>query len=408
MVQRCGGGDSGNYWFGEGLVSRALRAHDPNSLTVFVRAEDSRGNRYLLILLDAQSVQRGAHHARGTIVFKRLLHRLLLAILAERAGQTAQSVVAATITSPVLRGPKRFLGPTLLRLAIRQLRQDGHWSPCRSSERRDSMPHKPHHDSIYQALPPLTSSSLRSHMETASEAELPAEVLARVFRALPPKHENSAAALTRLLGSYEQYPYMRAVRALAVERARWLSAAEAGADDLYQDAVLAIVKMLRLPRGQFAERSWIAFCKQRFEDAWRERFGRDGQRRDPPMTSLSTLPRDSDSPNVEIDVPTDGEIEWHGRVGPDKEGWLEDFIARRFGACRDENLRVVALDQFLGSPASPIDGPSHNGKQALTARLGLSRFQVMRLVRRAKVMLLEELRRQNECEIDLRRFESGN
>lgn len=260
------------------------------------------------------------------------------------------------------------------------------------------MPFKIGHDKIYQDLPPLTSPAFLSLLSAASAEALPAEVLARAFRALPPLHENSKATLTRLLGSSEKYPYMNAVLALARERASWLSAAEGEAEDLFMDTIVAITSSLREPRGRFAETSWIAYSKQRFEDAWRERFGRTGARRDPPTTSLSHSADGADVQHQEADVPSDSHIAWHGTLRPDMEQWLVDFIARQFATCGDERLRQVALDQFLGRPPSTL--------KTLGARVGLSRFQIMRLVKRAQLLLLEALRRQNERELDLSPFEA--
>lgn len=258
------------------------------------------------------------------------------------------------------------------------------------------MPVKAGHDKIYQDLPPLTSLDFLSLLATASAEELPAEVLARAFRALPPLHENSNETLARLLGSSEKYPYMNAVLKLARDRASWLTAAEGDAEDLFMDTVVTIIESLRLPRGGFAEASWIAYCKQRFEDSWRDRFGRNGIRRDPPTTSLSTSSDDINDDSGEAAVASDTVIEWHATVRPDKEEWLDNFIARQFAACADERLRAVALDQFLGRPPSNVN--------ALSAHLGLSRFQTMRLIKRAQCLLFEALDRQDECELDLNQF----
>jgi hypothetical protein len=47
--------------------------------------------------------------------------------------------------------------------------------------------------------------------------------------------------------------------------------------DLLQDAIARICGVLPTARGELAERAWLVFCRNAFEDAWRERYGRRGE-----------------------------------------------------------------------------------------------------------------------------------
>jgi DNA-directed RNA polymerase specialized sigma24 family protein len=230
---------------------------------------------------------------------------------------------------------------------------------------------------------------MAAHLASASEAQLPAEVLARVFRTTPPGHQNGDLALKRLLADYAKYKYVNVLRYLARQRA---NGSQDDADDMFQDAIAEIVETLGGERGVFAEESWMTFCRQRFGDAWRRRFGRDGARVGPDLEPLDEKIQ-GDALHT---VPP-----WHGRVDPDKMEWLEGFVRRQLASNRDEALRVVCMDQWFDDPPSPISGKSKDGRPPLTETLNLSRDQINRRLRTGKALIWGALGRQKECELDI-------
>lgn len=260
------------------------------------------------------------------------------------------------------------------------------------------MPLRPEHEEIYQALPKLTSPELLAVLKMATAVQLPAEVLVRIYRASNPSHENAKAALDRLLAENAKFNYMKALRWLALQRA---NGNEGDAEDRYQDAIVVILKTLGTERGAFAEQSWVSFCKQRFEDAWRERFGREGARLDPDTVSIDGEESEDDGSQASgVVVDADHRIPWHGRFTPDRLKWLEKFVHRRLAACGDETMRLICMDQWFEDPPSPISGTAKHGAAPLTKRFGLSRDQVNRKLRNARILLRVELENQNECDID--------
>lgn len=262
-------------------------------------------------------------------------------------------------------------------------------------------------DKVFETLPPLGSPQYAALLETASAAELPAQVLARAYRQLcaAGSEDSARATLARLVGNGGRYGYLAAVRRLAfVEVARgqyWYDS-----DDLIHAAIVEIVKTLPTPRGELAERAWVLFTQQRFQDGWRALNGRRGER----VRGKRVEPT-VDAKTGEVFDPveeTDGAAApWHVGAEESKLPWLTGFIRETAAKIADPTVQRVAEDQF-GDDPSPISvGASAGGKPPLTEQMGMSRFQVSRALRSAKARLAAALLAQREHEIDaewLRRF----
>lgn len=262
-------------------------------------------------------------------------------------------------------------------------------------------------DRLYEALPPLNSPQYTALLDMASATELPAQILARAYRQLcaAGSEEAARATLTRLIGSGGKYGYLAAVRRLAfVEVARgqyWYDS-----DDLVQAAIIEIVKTLPTPRGQLAERAWVLFIQQRFQDGWRALNGRRGER----IRGKRVEPTvDKESGEVFDPVEeTDGAAApWHVGAEASNLPWLIEFIRETVTKIADPVVRHVAEDQFGDDPSPISAGTSGGGKPPLTEQIGVSRFKILRAKKNAKARLAAALLAQREHEIDaewLRRF----
>lgn len=253
---------------------------------------------------------------------------------------------------------------------------------------------------VFEALPPLDSPQYIELLETASAAELPAQVLARAYRQLCVAgcEDAANATLARLVGSGGKYGYLAALRRLAFrEIARgqyWYDA-----DDLLQAAVIEIVRTLPTPRGELAERAWVLFIQQRFQDGWRELNGRRGEK----IRGVRVEPT-VDQETGEVSDPveeTDGSsAPWHVRAEASDLPWLEDFIREAVAKISDPLTRRIAEDQFGDDPSPISAGTSASGKPPLTEQFGMDRFKIRRRVKSAKTRLAAALLAQHRHEID--------
>jgi hypothetical protein len=250
------------------------------------------------------------------------------------------------------------------------------------------------HDAIFGELMQLEPAAMVTRMRTAPKEELPAEVLARAYHVLvrDGAGDLAEAAITRLFGGGPGDPPGGAgepeyMRWLLVEcqyklPARWSRWRDP--EDLYQSALLQILRKLRRPGGAKAHTAWKAFCGDRLIDALRER----SPKKDPPQVGLEAQdPVTGATLNL---ADTVDEFPWHGSTDPDREEGLMPHLRARLEAVKDSRVREIGLDQFFGDP-SPIDekkDPS-DPRVPLTERYDLDRFQVYRLKRKAKKVLRE-------------------
>src|SRR6185369_17205785 len=140
---------------------------------------------------------------------------------------------------------------------------------------------RPSIEEFFLRLPPLDSEEYLWHVRTAPTTDVPAEVLARAFRQLPPETPAARATLERLFRRIgERWEYLEFLARLARRQARTQEPSNRADEhrDLLQDALVRILRVLPTERGELAERAWHHFCRIAFRDAWRERYGRRGEK----------------------------------------------------------------------------------------------------------------------------------
>lgn len=254
-------------------------------------------------------------------------------------------------------------------------------------------------ESIFLALPPLGSAEYLDVLDKASVRELPAQVLARAFRQLATAGSDEAAeaSLNRLVAD-SRFDYLKAIRGLAKKHSV-RSMYAYSAEDLIQEAIMEIVKTLPTPRGAMAEGAWVRFTSQRFEDARRSLYGRDG-RKDPSgrVEGVEIEEGEFSDPVEEVAGGLTNEDLWQNS---DYLPWLEEFIRKTVAKIADPTIRRIAEDQFGEDPSPISKGKSNGGRPSLEEQLGLSRYQISRKLRSAKARLAAELLAQKERDIDV-------
>ena len=245
-------------------------------------------------------------------------------------------------------------------------------------------------DEIFKALPKLGSKEFIAHIKTTPASQLPAQVLVRAYRQLPPGSPEANATLARLLGNYEKEGYLRPLwqaARLRISNRDWF-----GIDDLVADAIEEIAVSLGGPRGKGADIAWVAFLNQRLEDAYRAKVGRRGERQEPEKAEFRYV-EDGEHTDLFDTIGSDAVAyaPWHGKVEGNDLVWLEEFVARVLAQLPD-TIRQVAQARFSPEPV-PME--------ALCDRFGVDRFQIRRWVEIARTTLYAALKAQKERDIDI-------
>ncbi|MDB4913711.1 MAG: hypothetical protein JWM95_1355 [Gemmatimonadetes bacterium] len=246
-------------------------------------------------------------------------------------------------------------------------------------------------DELFEALPPLGSREYLERIKQAPASELPAQVLVRAYRQLPPGSPEATATLSRLLGNYDRDGYLAPLWQAARHRLSgrdWF-----GVEDLVAGAIEEIVDTLSGPRGKGADTAWIAFLHQRLEDAYRALVGRRGERQDVEKAE-PTLNEDGELIDALERVASEeaAATDWHGRVEGNDVEWMEQFVARELAKIADDNIREVARDLFSPKPTS---------MKELENRYSVDRFQIHRWREIARTKIYAALQRQSERDIDI-------
>ena len=254
-------------------------------------------------------------------------------------------------------------------------------------------------DDLYQRLPRLDSEEYVVYVTNAPRSELPPEVLARAFRQLPLDSEAARATIERLFRrTGTNWEYLQPVVRLARDRARDMLSEDRGAaedihQDLLQDGLLRIIRVLPTPRGAFAEAAWTAFTVTQFKDAWRERHGRRGERLDPHRGSPGKAADAEDEDRDPFDLVSNEQSIWGAIVRNDQSAEIETIAERVAQGINDPFVRDVALAAWFSDQRSNTSGVAKPGQlPTLQQRFpDKSRDQINRALRKADSLLATEL-----------------
>lgn len=256
-------------------------------------------------------------------------------------------------------------------------------------------------DEIFADLPPLGSREYLQHVRHAPRPALPAAVLARAFHVLSQDGPDEAAEVTlsRLFGEKDGKPEYMAW--LLHEAQKRLPRGQIGYDavDLYMEALDQIARALARPSGAKAHTGWKGFCRHRLIDAWRARFGTEGQWIEPEHLDPSTTDQRTGAAVDLLEHPV-GVAEWHGSVRLDQEEALYAFVRQRVEEIPNARVRAVTLALHFGPTRVRASGKSSPGKPPpLTDQLGLSIDQINRAKAGGEAVIraaVEEWRRRDD------------
>lgn len=254
---------------------------------------------------------------------------------------------------------------------------------------------RPSMEELFQRLPPLGSDEYLQHVRTTSPLDLPAEVLVRAFRQLPPDTLAARATLERLFRRVdERWEYLGPTAARARRQARAQQSRDRADEDrdLLQDAITRILSLLSTPRGELAERAWNVFCRNAFVDAWRNRHGRRGERLPRVRESLDTSSgdRDEDDP---IDRLAKDQSPWQVVWEHDQTERIEAILSSVVSTIEDPFEREVAQAVWSSGQRPKTSGASAPDRDPpLTERFpGKSRHQINHILRRVDSRLAAAL-----------------
>lgn len=241
-------------------------------------------------------------------------------------------------------------------------------------------------DALSRALPARNSPEYLEHLRNAPVEALPPQVLVRAYREAAAEGCEEARKTTfeRLVrerdGRYDHLgPLIQHIKSVVPPNQNWQDA-----DDLLQDTLVEMLRVLPTPRGEQGQKSWRWFAKRCAQAAWRNRQGRRGQRVEPPRLEPRRTEEGWTDPMASLPAHTSPD-------DPDVRALLEGVIS----GLPDELMRVVGEDLWLSGDPSPITGrgTSAGGKAPLDARLGVSRDRVVRAERSVLARILAELER---------------
>ena len=245
-------------------------------------------------------------------------------------------------------------------------------------------------EQVFRALPPLGSPQYIERISSATARELPPEVLARALRQLPTKSagfDATWARLTRRQGKRWEYflPVMAQARRMAV--------GVHDRDDVMQDAFRRILKTLPTERGELAERAWHSFCRRETTEAWRDRFGRRGERvpkEEAVESGQLTETEGGEKPEEVFDI--EDLPPWHVVIRNDNSERIERMARQVVEAIPDEFVREVASRAWFSDVPVKLSGTPNPGTLTLTEIFtGKTRHQIHRALRQAKTQLAAAL-----------------
>jgi DNA-directed RNA polymerase specialized sigma24 family protein len=251
-------------------------------------------------------------------------------------------------------------------------------------------------EDAFEALPPLGTDTYVRHIETAETSALPPEVLARAFRQLPPGCEASRATLNRLVrkSAGGLWDYFGPLVAYARRRSN-----SNDYEDLLHDALKRVLEVLPTPRGAFAERAWHSFCRRELSEAWREKYGRRGER----LPKEDSFEDEGDDQNGDF-LPGGLRSRFpQSNFRREQVELIEETALNVVSELPSEFLREVASRAWFQNGRPKHSGAKKSGgdEMPLTAQFpGKSRFQIMRAVRYADAQLAAALLAEPILELD--------
>lgn len=245
-------------------------------------------------------------------------------------------------------------------------------------------------EEVFQALPPLGSDAYIEQISRATTRELPPEALARALRQLPPASAAYDATLARLLRRKGKgWEYFGSL----VAQARRMVVGTHDHEDVFQDAFIRILQVLPTKRGELSERAWNAFCRREATDAWRERFGRRGER----LPKEQAIGAEESIGDQEDESPEDVfEVEvlppWHAKIRDGNTERIEETARKVIESIPDDFVRKVASRAWFENMRPKISGAAKPGAVPLTDIFpGKSRHQIQRALRQADSQLAAAL-----------------
>ena len=241
-------------------------------------------------------------------------------------------------------------------------------------------------EEAFQAFPPLDSPEYIRHIQSIPSNMLPPEALVRAFRQLPTDGDGARATLECLFGkSGTRWNYLGPLVAYARRRADLDDY-----EDLLQDALRRIFKVLSTPRGAYAEKFWHSYCRRELSDAWRERYGRRGERLPPEKP----LEYDEDGEAKDLSALASVVPPWHSTIESNQAHRIEQIARCVVDEIGDEFIRAVAHAAWFANERPPVSGVGGRGENTppLTSTFkNKSRHQITRALRHADTQLLAAL-----------------
>ncbi len=264
-----------------------------------------------------------------------------------------------------------------------------------SQEAPDTDPASRVLEAAFQGLPALGSDEYLAFIDNASPSNLPAEVLVRALHQLPARSVAWEATLARLFRQREtfhgdqreiRWDYLGPLASYARQQARLGKRDEY--TDLMQDALAQILQVLPTPSGAFAEKAWHTFCRQQLINAWRDRYGRRGERL--PLEQPAGIGHeepDEPDPLAEIAVAPP----WHAATEPKSIQRIEAVARRVVALIRDKFVQAVAEATWFNTERPKVSGFWDKGATLMAQFPGNSRDRLIRALRHADAQLAAAL-----------------
>jgi len=248
----------------------------------------------------------------------------------------------------------------------------------------------PLYERVFRMLPALGSDAYLAHIQSAAASDLPPEVLARAFRQLPLDHPASRPTLDRLLQRRVNggWDYLGPLVAQARRQSR--ISKHDDHEDVMQDALRRIAQTLRRERGNLAERAWHAYCRRESIDAWRQRYGRRGERL-PRERQVELKPEDEETDPLSLVCEPPA---WHGNADPQQVLKIEETIRTVISQIPDAFVRDLASAAWLAGKRPKVSRTIATPREELALTDVFpqkSRYQIIRALRHADAQLAAAL-----------------